>query len=105
MPGYQLTFFTQLDRTHHGLPLGEWLVSEARRLGVAGATLLPAAEGFGHRRKLHSAHFFELADQPIEVMMAVSEADAQRIFARLQEEGLNIFYIQAAVEFGMSGER
>lgn len=79
MQGYQLTFFTQQDRKHGRLPLGEWLLQEGRKLGVAGATLFAASEGFGHSQKLHSAHFFDLADQPIEVMMAVSAADARRL--------------------------
>ena len=58
MIGYQLTFFTQQDRKHDHMPLGEWLVQEARKLGIGGATLIVATEGFGHDRKLHSAHFF-----------------------------------------------
>jgi len=104
MQGYQLTFFTQQDRKHGRLPLAEWLLQEARKVGIAGATLISASEGFGHTRKLHSAHFFELADQPLEVVMAVSEADAERLFERLQEEKINIFYVKAPIEFGMTGE-
>lgn len=104
MQGYQLTFFTQQDRRHGGLPLGEWLVREARRLGVRGATLVAATEGFGQDRKLHSAHFFELADRPIEVIIAVSESDAERLFQRLREEGINVFYVRTPIEFGMTGE-
>lgn len=104
MHGYQLTFFTQQDRRHGSLPLGEWLLQEARRLGVAGATLLTAAEGFGHHRKLHSAHFFELADQPIEVTMALTESDAERLLARLREEKVNVFYVKSPIEFGMTGD-
>jgi len=104
MKGLQLTFFTQQDRRHGTLPLGEWLIQEARRLGVAGATLIAASEGFGHNRKLHSAHFFELADQPIEVLMALSSADAERLFARLREENIRVFCVQTPIEFGMTGE-
>lgn len=103
MEGYQLTFFTQQDRRHGGLSVGEWLLQEARRLGVRGATLFNAAEGFGHDGKRHSAHFFELADQPVQVVMAVSEADADRFFARLREEQLDIFYVKTHIEFGMTG--
>lgn len=103
MQGFQLTFFTQQDRRHGGLPLGEWLIQEARKLGVAGATLIAAAEGFGHDRKLHSAHFFELADQPIEITLAISETDAQRLFEKLREEKINIFYVKTPIEFGMTG--
>lgn len=103
MQGYQLTFLTQQDRKHGGLSLGEWLVQEARRLGVGGATLFAASEGFGHSHRLHSAHFIDLADQPTEVTMALSEADSERMFQRLREENIKVFYIKAPIEFGMTG--
>jgi uncharacterized protein len=104
MHGYQLTFFTQQSRKHNGLPLGEWLLQEARKLGIRGATLTTATQGFGHDGKLHSAHFFELSDQPIEVIMALSETDAERMFARLHEEKINVFFVKTPIEYGMSGE-
>ena len=104
MQGFQLTFFTQQDRKHGCLPLGDWLVDEARKLGVGGATLIAATEGFGHGHKLHSAHFFELADQPIEVTMALSAEDTERLFQRLREEKINVFYVKTTIEFGMTGE-
>jgi PII-like signaling protein len=104
MQGYQLTFFTQQDRKHHGLPLGQWLVEEARRIGIGGATLIASAEGFGHHRKIHSAHFFELADQPIEVTMVVNSDEAARLLGRLRDEGVNVFYVMTPAEFGMTGE-
>lgn len=102
MKGYQLTFFTQQDRKHGHLPLGEWLLQEGRRLGIGGATLFGASEGFGHSHKIHSAHFFDLADQPIEVVMAVSIEDAERLFERLREESINIFCVKTPIEFGMT---
>jgi PII-like signaling protein len=104
MHGYQLTFFTQQDRTHRGHSLAQWLLQEARDIGINGATLIPAAEGFGHDRKIRSAHFFELADQPIEITMAVSEIDAERIFKRLKEESISIFYVKTPIEYGMTGK-
>lgn len=105
MVGYQLTFFTQQDKQHGHTPLSEWLVAEARRLGIGGATVTLAAEGFGNHGKLHSAHFFELADQPVEVTMAVSAADAERLFSALTAERINIFYVKAPIEFGMTLDR
>jgi PII-like signaling protein len=104
MQGFQLTFFTQQDRRHGHVPLGEWLVQEARRLGVSGATVIAGAEGFGHSRRLHSAHFVELADQPVEVLMAVSEAEAERLFERLREEQVRVFYVKTPIEFGTTGQ-
>ena len=104
MEGYQLTFFTLQDRKHRGQSMGNWLVEEARRLGIRGATLLTATEGFGHHRRIHAMHFFELADQPVEVTMAVTAEEAGQMLERLREEGVNIFYVKTPIEFGMTGE-
>ncbi|MFN4362254.1 MAG: DUF190 domain-containing protein [Hylemonella sp.] len=104
MQGYQLTFFTQQDRRHGCTPLGEWLLEEARRLGLRGATLTTAAEGYGHEGRIHSSHFFEQADQPLEVTMAVTADEADRLFARLREENVRVFYVKTPIEFGMTGD-
>ncbi|WP_374509799.1 DUF190 domain-containing protein, partial [Niveibacterium sp.] len=104
MQGVLLNFYTEQNRKHHGRPLAEWLLDEARRLGVSGATLLHAAEGFGRAGRLHAAHFFELADQPVEVSMAVSPEDADRMMARVREEGIKLFYMRIPVEFGSTAD-
>lgn len=103
MNGYLLTFFTQQDRKHAGKPLADWLVQLAKDMGLRGATLMPGSEGYGHGRRLHSAHFFELADQPLEVVLAVSEDEAEQLLARLRSEEVKIFYVKAAIEFGTLG--
>jgi len=103
MNGYQITFFTQQDRRHHGRPLADWLVRLAKEMDLHGATLIPASEGFGHHGRIHSAHFFELADQPLEVLMAVTADEAERLFERLKAEGVQLFYVKTPVEFGTLG--
>ncbi len=103
MNGYQITFFTQQDRRHHGKPLADWLVHLAKDMDLRGATLIAASEGFGHHGRIHSAHFFELADQPMEVVMAVTAEEATRLFARLRSEGVELFYVKTPVEFGTLG--
>ena len=104
MQGFQLTFFTAQDRKHGTQPLTEWLMQEARKLGIGGATLTAASEGFGRDGKLHSAHFVELADQPVEITLAVSAADAERIFGLLAAEQIRVFYVKMPIEFGMTNE-
>jgi PII-like signaling protein len=103
MTGYQITFFTQQDKRHNGKPLADWLVNLARELGLRGATIIPGSEGFGHDGHVHSAHFFELADQPLEVLMAVTTEEAERLFTRLKVEGVKLFYVKTAVQFGTLG--
>jgi PII-like signaling protein len=104
LQGFQLTFFTQQDRQHHGKPLAHWLVEEARAMGISGATLVDASEGFGHDRRIHSAHFFDLADQPEEVIMVVTADESDRLFAKLDEEKISVFYSKTPIEFGTTGE-
>jgi uncharacterized protein len=104
MKGYQITFFTRQDHRHRHKPLAEWLMLAARDLGLRGATVVAASEGFGQHRHLHSARFFELADQPQEVVVAVSEEEAERLFDFLKKEGVHLFYVKTPVEFGVLGE-
>lgn len=104
MHGYQITFFTQQDHRHNGKPLADWLVRLAQELGLPGATLIAAGEGFGHHGRLHSARFFELADRPQEVTMAASAEETDRLFERLKAEGVHLFYVKTAVEFGSIGD-
>jgi len=104
MKGYQVTFFTQQDHRHKRKPLAEWLMLAARDLGLRGATVSCASEGFGHHGRIHSAHFFELADQPQEVVMAVTEEEAGRLFDLLKTENVHLFYVKIPVEFGVLGE-
>lgn len=104
MTGYQVSFFTIQDHRHKRKPVADWLVQLAKEMGLRGATLIPAGEGFGRHRRIHSAHFFELTDQPVEVVMAVTEEESERLFERLREEGIHLFYVKTPVEFGMLGE-
>ena len=104
MNGYQITFFTIDGNRHQGKPLAEWLVHLAKEMGLRGATLIAGSEGLGHHGRIHSAHFFELADRPIEVLMAATEDEAARLFERLRQENVKVFYVKTAVEFGLLGE-
>jgi len=105
MQGYQLTFFTQQNRQHGDSLLAGWLVEEAKILGIRGATLITATEGFGHDGRFHSAEFFDLADQPLQVVMAVSAEEMRLLFARLEDEDVRVFYTKAPIEFGMTGKK
>jgi uncharacterized protein len=104
MQGFQLSFFMQQGHEHRGKPLAHWLIERTRSMGIGGATLFAASEGYGHHRRLHSAHFVDLADQPLEVVMAVTPEEADRVFAMLRDEELKLFYCKTPVEFGMSDE-
>ena len=104
MNGFQVTFFTVQKHRHNGKPVGDWLIHLARELKLTGATLIAAGEGFGHHRRIHSVHFIELVDQPIEVVMIVTAEEAERLFDRLRRENVHLFYSKIPAEFGTLGE-
>jgi len=103
MNGYQITFFMVQGQQHHGRPLCDWLIQLALEMGLRGATLIPGGEGFGHHHRIHSRHFFELVDQPQEVVMALTTEEADRLFDRLNAESVHLFFVRTAVEFGTLG--
>lgn len=102
--GYQLEFFMEQNERQGRTPLYEWLVEAARERGVAGATAFVGSMGFGEHRKVHSAHFFELLDQPVEVTMIASEEAANELLNYLIQEKVKLFYVKVPVEYGRIGD-
>ncbi len=101
MKGFQLVFSTLQSRKHpSGESISHWLVKTAEALDIKGVTLLNAAQGIGRDGKLHSSSFFELADEPLEIIMNVNEEACETLFALLKNENLGIFYTKTAIEFG-----
>ena len=101
MKGFQLVFSTLQSRKHpNGEHISQWLVNVAEQLGIKGVTILNASQGIGRDGKLHSSTFFELADEPQEIIMNVNEAESEKLFALLSEAKLGLFYTKTAIEYG-----
>lgn len=103
MNGFQVTFFTHQGRRHGNAPDYEWLMHLVASLGIQGATLTMGTESLGRSGKLHSKYFVELADQPIEVAVAMTEDQFKTLFEHLEAKKANLFYIKSPVEFGRIG--
>lgn len=100
--GYQITFFTQQDRVHKQQPLAQWLLESARTLGLRGATLNGSIGGFGHDGCEHSITLFDVSDQPVQVVVVVTEEEARQLFTLLNNENVSVFYTRSEVSFGLS---
>ena len=103
MQGYQVTFYTESNRKHHGVQVSEWLVKLAKEMKLSGVTVRSDTEGYGRSGRIHSAHFFELADQPLEVTTVVTADEADALFTRLAGENIRLFYVRIPAEFGVVG--
>jgi len=105
MKGYQISFITEQNQRIEGKPATEWLLHLAKELACTGATTFAGVDGFGSDGRRHSAHFFELVDQPIEIMMAVTEQQATALFEKIKITEARLFYIKMPVEYGELGTR
>ncbi|HLQ13813.1 MAG TPA: hypothetical protein VK130_11305 [Steroidobacteraceae bacterium] len=65
-----------------------------RRNGVSGQRRM------GQHHHIHAAHCFELNDQPVSIVMAMTGKVCERLFARLRAKRVELFCVKAAIEFG-----
>ena len=78
--GHLLRIFIGENDRHEGRPLYEWIVLEARRLGLAGATVLRGLEGYGAHSRLHTAKVLRLSsDLPIVIEIVDTQAKIERL--------------------------
>lgn len=57
MDGIHLRLYPYENRKHHGLPVYEWLLDRAKKLGIHGGSAFRAMAGFGRHGTLHEQHF------------------------------------------------
>ena len=85
MHGELLSFYLHESDWHGGRLLYEWLLEEARRLGIPGGSAFRAIAGYGRHGVLHEQHFFELAGSvPVRVDFLLASDDAERLEALRQ---------------------
>jgi len=102
MNGTLLRFYVHENRKYHHILLYEWLLEQAKRLGIHGGSAFRAIAGFGRHGILHEEHFFELAGElTVEIDFAVSDDDAARLLDLVRAERVGIFYVRMPIEFGV----
>lgn len=102
MRGINLKLFVTEVQRHNGMLLYEWLLEQAKKMGIPGGSVWRAVAGYGRHGKLHEQTFFELAgDMPLELEFILSEAEADTLIMLVQKEGLKLFYVKSAAEFGV----
>jgi uncharacterized protein len=107
MNGTILRFYVHENRTYKHIALFEWLLEQAKKMGIHGGSAFRAIAGFGRHGILHEEHFFELAaDMTVEVEFVVTDGEAEALLALLKGERISIFYARVPAEFGaIEGDR
>lgn len=103
MPGICLKIYVSEARRQDGKLLYEWLLEQAKALGIKGGTVVRAIDGFGRHGRLHEETFFELAGElPVVVEFLVDEAQSESLLELLRARKLRLFYVRMAAEFGVT---
>jgi len=96
-----LTFYVSEKQNHAGVLFYEWLLKEARELGVHGGSVFRAIAGFGRHGRLHEETFFELAGElAVKVEFILDDAITEQMLQRVHMQSLKIFYVRTQVESG-----
>ncbi len=78
--GYLLRIFIGESDRIHGRLLYEWIVAEARRRDLAGATVLRGIMGFGANSRIHAARIERLSEDLPVVIELVDTRDKLEAF-------------------------
>lgn len=62
MNGIYLKFYLHENRVHHHTLAYQWLLEQARILGIPGGSVFKSIAGYGRHGTLHEDHFFELGN-------------------------------------------
>ena len=84
--GILLRIFIGETDKHNGKLLYEAIVSKARELNLAGATVLRGILGFGAQSRIHSAKFLRLSeDEPVVIEIVDKKERIEKILPFLDE--------------------
>lgn len=96
-----LSFYVSEKQHHAGMPLYEWLLEEAKDLGVHGGSAFRAIAGFGRHGHMHEETFFELAGElAVKVEFVIDDALAGQLLEKIRSQSMKIFYVKQPVQAG-----
>ncbi|MDR3415361.1 MAG: DUF190 domain-containing protein [Nevskia sp.] len=102
--GVFLRFIVHENRNFQGRPLHDWLLLQARHLGIPGGSAFRGIAGYGRHGVLIEEHFFELANElPVEVRLVCSQEQAGRLLDAVEAAELSLFYLMSPVRYGVAG--
>ncbi|MGN8158020.1 DUF190 domain-containing protein [Salinisphaera sp. RV14] len=99
MKGFEVIFMAPRSRRHHGKPVLDAVAGIAKSHDIKRHTRRVDAEGTGASGHTHSAHFFELADEPEELMFVLDGDKADELMRAVEEEKLHVFCIRRTIEY------
>jgi PII-like signaling protein len=103
MQSIYLKFYLTEKQKHGKQLLYEWLMDQAKHIGVSGGSVFRSIAGFGRNGSLHSETFIELGGElPIQVEFILEQRQAEEFITLLGSHELNIRYVSYPVTAGVA---
>lgn len=97
-----IAFYVSEKQHHAGMPTYEWLLEEAKTLGIHGGSAFRAIAGFGRHGRLHEETFFELAGElAVKVEFILDDTLAEQMLGRVHSQSMDVFYVRQEVQSGI----
>jgi len=103
MKGFEIIFIAPEAHRHEGEPVLDWIINVAGKLGIKRMTRRADAQGTGISGHTHSAHFFEQADRPEELMFVLDGGEADKLIREVENSGAEVFCIRRTIEYWQFG--
>ena len=99
MNAVALRFYVHQPRKHGNQLLFEWLLEQAKAMGIHGGSAFFARAGYGRHGVIHEQRFFELPEVlPVVVEFIVSKEEADNLIAFVRAEKIHTFCTRTQTE-------
>jgi PII-like signaling protein len=99
MNAVALRFYVHRPRKHGKQLLFEWLLEQAKKMGIHGGSAFFATAGYGRHGVIHEQRFFELPEVlPVMVEFIVSAEEADKLLELVRAEKIHTFCTRTPTE-------
>jgi PII-like signaling protein len=99
MKAVALRFYVHHTRRHLGMMLFEWILEQAKAMGIHGGSAFGATAGYGRHGVIHEQRFVEIpADLPIMIEFIVSDDEADALIEFLRRNDIQTFCTRTRTE-------
>lgn len=102
--GSQLTIYANRGQKKGRQSVIDWILDTSTNAGIRGATAVECSEGVDSHGRFHAARFFELADEPVAVMVVADNKQIEALLRQLADGAVKLFYTRVPIEYGHLGE-
>jgi PII-like signaling protein len=101
--GIYLKLYVPEQLRVHGDLLYEWILKQAKGLGISGGSAVRSIATYGKHGHLHEQHFFELAGElPIILEFFATDDAISDLLALLAAEKQSLFFIKMPAQAGQT---